>query len=160
MRTILRGLDAGLRATVPMTVTMELLFQGLPRDQRYPLPPRLITERILRRLGADGRLSERQTTALTLAAHFAMGATAGAALAALRPQWRRRVWCGPAFGVLVWLVNYQGVMPALGLMRPVHRHPPHRAALTLIAHLVWGAAARALLHGRSALRRQLPKADD
>src|SRR5436190_911638 len=46
---ILAGALAGLAATVPMTLAMELMYRQLPPRQRYPLPPRLITQRLARR---------------------------------------------------------------------------------------------------------------
>ena len=38
------GAMAGFLATIPMTIAMELLHRRLPWTQRYPLPPREITD--------------------------------------------------------------------------------------------------------------------
>jgi hypothetical protein len=41
------GALAGLSATMAMTAAMRALFKWLPSHERYPLPPRELTERIL-----------------------------------------------------------------------------------------------------------------
>jgi hypothetical protein len=47
-RLVLGGL-AGITATTAMTAVMRRLHRKLPGAERYPLPPREITERILLR---------------------------------------------------------------------------------------------------------------
>ncbi|MGZ3677132.1 MAG: hypothetical protein ACXWQR_01005, partial [Ktedonobacterales bacterium] len=75
---IVAGACAGLIATVPMTAVMEAVFRRLPREQRYPLPPAEITDRVIERSTMGRQLEPPQHLALTLAAHFAYGAAAGA----------------------------------------------------------------------------------
>ena len=41
----LLGAIAGVVATAAMTVSMDALFRQLPDNERYPLPPRELTER-------------------------------------------------------------------------------------------------------------------
>lgn len=133
---LLYGGIAGLAATMVMTSVMARLHRRLPEEERYPLPPREITERVTG--GADGKVRDR-----AMAAHFLYGAACGAALAAFRPRG------GPAEGALaglaIWAGSYFGWVPGLGILRPASAHPARRNALMITAHLVWGTAAAASL---------------
>ena len=46
---------------------------------------------------------------------------------------------GILFGTAVWLVSYQGWVPALGIMAPPSRDRPGRPQAMLAAHLLYGA---------------------
>jgi len=58
-------------------------------------------------------------------------------------QERRSAAAGASFGVGVWAASYLGWIPAVGLLAPATRHPRHRSALMLAAHVVWGASLAA-----------------
>jgi hypothetical protein len=45
----------------------------------------------------------------------------------------------------IWLVSYQGWVPALGIMPPASRDRRGRVATMLVAHWVYGAALRELV---------------
>jgi len=123
------GALAGFCATLPMTVAMNRLHRHLPLCQRYPLPPREITESLPKMsLGAS---------AATVLHHFLFGAAGGALFAALTR--RRDLARGSAFGVIVWLTSYLGWIPAAGLLRPATDHHGLRNALMIAVHLVWGS---------------------
>jgi hypothetical protein len=128
-----QGAAAGIAGTVAMTLVMHRLHRRLPAAQRYPLPPREITERTAKALG---HTDERGLPDASLNAHLAYGAATGAllALAASRP----RVTIGAAYGVLVWAASYFGWVPALRVLKPANRHPQLRNVLMIAAHLVWG----------------------
>jgi putative membrane protein len=124
-----------------MTAVMQALYWRLPRSQQAPLPPSQITSRLTEGTGVDNHLDQRQHVGLTLLAHFGYGAAAGSLYAPLA-----RLLPGPAllrgalFGLFVWTGSYLGLLPALGILPPATRHPPHRNALMIGAHLVWGGA--------------------
>lgn len=129
---------------------MEAMHRALPRRERYPLPPRLITERIL----TDelhlplGLRREKKLQLATLASHFGYGAAMGGLYAALEPTVRDTVpapLAGAAYGAAVWAGSYFGLLPALGILPPAHRHPPGRNAMMGLSHLVWGAALGSLV---------------
>ena len=44
--SLVTGAVAGLGATIPMTLAMEVMHRSLPQHERYPLPPREITRRV------------------------------------------------------------------------------------------------------------------
>ena len=101
----------------------------LPARERYPLPPRELTDRALApppRLAPD----------LTLVAHFAYGAGCGALLAAANP--RPGKIGGALAGGGIWLASYMGWIPAFGLLRPATDHPARRNLAMLGAHVAWG----------------------
>lgn len=142
MPTMLAGLVSGLAATAPMTVAMELMHRGLPERERYPLPPRRITDRVLEAAGVEGDdLDETRRRELALLNHFAYGAAAGALYA---PVMRRTglppVASGVVYGLGVWAGSYLGWLPAAGVLPSAARHPARRNALMIAAHVVWGAA--------------------
>ena len=138
-RKLLKGAAAGFVATAPMTLTMLLGWRMLPQSERYPLPPRLITEEISERVGIRGQLDENQLVGLTLFSHFGYGAIFGAVYAVLdhgipmHPSLR-----GTLAGLAIWVGSYLGWLPAMEILRPATRHPWRRNLLMIIAHIVWG----------------------
>ncbi|HEY8461898.1 MAG TPA: DUF1440 domain-containing protein [Blastocatellia bacterium] len=154
MNPLIAGALAGLAATAPMTLAMKAMHRYLLEGERYPLPPRLITERVVEEAGAAESLNEETHRLLALAAHFAYGAAAGAVYAPLA----ERMGCSPMvggalYGLTVWAGSYLGLLPAAGILRPATRHPARRTALMIAAHVVWGATTGALLgRGRNSKR--------
>ena len=138
---VLAGAAAGLVATAPMTLLMKALHTQLPAEEQYPLPPRQITVNAADAVGMAPEDEDTQHN-LTLAAHFAYGATCGAIYSTLED----RVG-GPAavkgigFGLAVWAGSYLGWLPAAGLLAPATKQPARRTALMVAAHVVWGATA-------------------
>lgn len=146
MRGVLAGGIAGCLATVPMTVAMDLMHRGLPRGERYPLPPRQVAMNAAKAVDALDQLEEPDRENVTLVSHFGMGTAMGAiygGLAAHLPI--AGPVAGSSFGFGVWAANYLGVLPATGLLSSATRHPVRRTALMIAAHLVWGASAGCLL---------------
>jgi len=144
---ILRGALAGLIATVPMTAFMALAWRRLPRKEQYPLPPRQVTMGVAEAVGVAEEVPAPEDQAeLTLAAHLAYGAAAGAAFGAIagRSNLEPEVE-GIAYGLVVWTASYVGWLPAVGLMPPVQEQPARRSALMIAAHVVWGAAVGTLV---------------
>ena len=90
---------------------------------------------------------ERRDAALELA-HWAYGAAAAAAFAALPPGVRRPRWSGPAYGVAIWALFEAGIVPLLGLQRATDRPLAERAAVAA-DHVLYGAVVGA----RRATRR-------
>lgn len=133
MRAPIAGALAGFLATLPMTAVMSAGRRRLPAAERYPMPPRLITERMTG--GHDGEEAQRRLTALL---HYAYGAASGAAYACLAEPGRTGAATGTAYGLLVWAGSYLGWIPAAGILHPATRHPRDRVAVMLAAHVVWG----------------------
>jgi uncharacterized membrane protein YagU involved in acid resistance len=142
---VLAAAVAGCLATGPMTAVMSGLFRRLPAGERHPLPPRLVTERLLGPLGLlDGVPEDRRADA-ALAAHYAYGALTGAGYPlAARVLGGPPVVAGAAYGVAVWAASYLGWIPATGTLTPATRHSRRRNAMMIAAHLVWGGATAAL----------------
>ncbi|MFN4088082.1 MAG: hypothetical protein ACK4QW_03435 [Alphaproteobacteria bacterium] len=138
---MITGAIAGLVATFAMTVAMRQLHRLLPHRERYPLPPRELTERLTPTAPRDGGAdhdvdSGPQQTAMV--AHFAYGAATGAFLPLIRA--RPTMSEGSAYGVFVWAASYLGWIPLVGALRPATEHPGRRNLLMIAAHLVWGSA--------------------
>lgn len=132
---------AGLEATVPMTVLMEVGRKLLPHSEQYPLPPWEIVDEASRKVGVTPLIDNEEEAAIVGIAHFAYGATMGAAFETLiRPQISRRssMAAGAGWGLAVWAGSYLGLLPALRILTPATEHPARRNALMIAAHLVWG----------------------
>ncbi len=136
MSRLLLGALAGIVGTAAMTAVMRRLHRRLPPPERYPLPPREIVQQVVPHATSDA-LSESGRQELTMAAHFGYGAATGALYALIRPG--DALLPGAAYGVLVWAASYLGWIPAFGILESATRHPRHRNALMVAAHLVWGA---------------------
>lgn len=130
VRNLAFGALAGLTATMAMTMTMRRLHTALPEAERYPLPPREITQTVLPKVARpDG-------AAAALLAHFGYGAVTGALYACL-PQSRLS---GTLYGPAVWAVSYFLLLPGTGVLKTADRHPARRNILMILSHAVWGAA--------------------
>ena len=137
------GAIAGFVATMAMTRAMRRLHRRLPAKERYPLPPREITERVL--APPPGAAPD-----LTLVAHFAYGAGCGALLAAANPRLGRVA--GALAGSGIWLASYMGWVPAFGVLKPATGHPARRNLAMLGAHFVWGWSAAEAMRELGAAR--------
>lgn len=140
---MVRGALAGLIATVPMSLTMIVMHQYLPSEQRHPLPPRQISDKVSHHLRMDRLIDDAQ--ARTLVSHFAYGAAAGAIYGGMvRQPPVLSTLSGVGFGLAVWAGSYMGWLPALGILSPATEQPAHRNLLMIIAHVVWGAVTGVL----------------
>jgi uncharacterized membrane protein YagU involved in acid resistance len=138
--SLVTGAVAGLGATIPMTLAMEVMHRSLPQHERYPLPPREITEELVAQAGLREQLDEEEHVDLSLLSHFFYGAAAGAVYGALAQKYPLSPLSGGiAFGFGLWAISYLGWIPAAGILRPVTQHPPRRTALMVTAHVVWGS---------------------
>lgn len=149
---LLLGALAGIAATCAMTAAARAMHRRLPAAERYPLPPREIMEGVLP--GNSRRFAEEhERQVATLAAHFGYGAATGALYALVRP--RGGIPSGAAYGLLVWIVSYFGIMPGLRILRLAHDHPLRRNALMIAAHLVWGSTLASTLSDLEAAEQEI-----
>lgn len=138
MRASIAGAVAGFLATLPMTATMSAGHRRLPEKERYPMPPRLITERVAAERGGED--AQRHATALL---HYAYGAASGALYGGFAGR-HAGAATGTAYGLAVWVGSYLGWIPATGILHPATRHPRDRVGIMLAAHVVWGGATGTL----------------
>ena len=135
------GAASGCLATAPMSLAMAGMHRQLPWYERYPLPPRQIVRRATGLLGLGSPASHGLADPATLASHFTYGAACGAVYGALAaPPRLAGPATGVAFGLVVWLVSYAGVLPAVGLFQTPRERPGRRNWLMVAAHVVWGAS--------------------
>ena len=128
------------------------LQQGTPRKgvgrdlqaEGVERPEDDATERLANAISVNvtGRgLTEREKDAAGTAFHYAMGLTAGAlygALAEFAPA--AKSGAGLPFGVAVWLVADEGLVPAAGLSKSAEEYPLSIHAYSIASHLVFGLA--------------------
>jgi uncharacterized membrane protein YagU involved in acid resistance len=149
---LLLGALAGIAATCAMTAAARAMHHRLPAAERYPLPPREIVESGLP-VPTKRSLDEHGWQTATIAGHFGYGAATGALYALGAP--RGSILSGVAYGFLVWVVSYFGIMPGLRILRPAHDHPWHRNALMIAAHLVWGSTLARTLRDLKFAEREI-----
>jgi hypothetical protein len=154
MHRLIAGSLAGMAATVPMSAAMAALHEELPPQERYPLPPREVTQRIAGQAGADEAVdSEGEAEIATWVAHFGYGALTGAMYGGLAGRIPLPgVASGVLWGLVVWSGSYLGWLPAAGIRRSATEQPPRREALMIAAHVVFGSAlglAYAALGGKA-----------
>ena len=127
------------------TGVMDLFLTELRRlGALHTYPPEEITGRALETAGVPHDEGERK--ALTAVAHYAFGATAGAAFG-LVPVPRKQpavMVAGVLYGLAIWLVSYAGWIPKLGLRPPPSDDPPASQASIAAGHAVYGAVLGAL----------------
>jgi uncharacterized membrane protein YagU involved in acid resistance len=78
--------------------------------------------------------------------HLAYGITWPMGLAALSGALGLRsigktIAAGAALGAIVWLISYEGWLPAVGLAPPAHRLPLVKNASGLVSHVAYGVLA-------------------
>jgi len=135
----LKGALAGFVATAPMSLTMLIGWMLLPSRQKYHLPPRLITEKIIKRVGLRKHMNESQLAAVTVASHFAYGAAFGSLYALFEQRLPLSASVkGVCAGLAIWVGSYLGWLPALDILPPATRHPWRRNLMMILAHVVWG----------------------
>jgi putative membrane protein len=138
------GLVAGLTATLPMTVVMEVGHALLPDHERYSLPPAEILH-ALEEKTLDKPLPKPVHSIATVIGHFMYGSMNGGVYAAMMSRLPGSpLLRGSLFGLGLWMVSYLGWLPAAGILQPASKHPARRRALMILAHLVWGSVTGVL----------------
>jgi hypothetical protein len=107
-------------------------------------PASVAAARIALATGAE--LSEERQGQAATAIHYALGVVPGAVYGALRPRLGGSgAGRGLAYGLALFLLNDEGIGPALGLAAGPTAYPWQAHARGLTAHLVLGIATDAVL---------------
>ena len=147
LHSVLHGAGAGLVATVLMSGLMLAARRVRPMPQ---LPPETIARRAAEEV--TGRPpSASQGRALGSVAHLAFGAATGAVFGAAHHLMGLRgslvsVLAALGFANAVYLVSYQGWVPALRILPPATDDDPERVRTMVAAHWVYGAALGWVTH--------------
>jgi hypothetical protein len=141
MTTVLRGGVAGAVATIAMSVHM---LWARRTDRVDALSPEHITDAAF-----DALSHEPSTTQHMLGitvAHLGFGSTTGSLLAVATRGRRVPWWGGTAYGLAVAAVSYQGWVPALSILPPLHDARPGRRNEILISHVISGNVLAGILN--------------
>jgi hypothetical protein len=151
MRSLLRGLVAGVAGTGVMTAYQLAVARAQGKPLGTPVPhrwadapvPAQVAKKAADAVGQGKRFTRDDVPLLTNAMHWLYGVTWGAfygvAAGAAKPD---PVAGGVAFGTGVWGAAYAELVP-LGLYKPPWKYPPKELALDLSYHLVYGLAVAA-----------------
>lgn len=141
-RSILRSAAVGAGAGIVATVAMSAVMLGARMiGMRAQLPPARIAEEAVGAV-ANRPPDQGEEGAVATIAHVGFGALGGAIFGGLAGSLRAApvaAALGTLFGSGVWLVSYQGWIPALGIMPPATRDHPERVGTMVVAHCVYGA---------------------
>ena len=108
----------------------------------FETAPMQVVDRI-EELGLVGDLSPESRRALTVAAHFAYGVGAGAALGLLRRDTGGPVGgaaVGSALGLLIWGAGWSSWLPLAGVHRAPWTQRTPKVLLPVLDHAAFGAA--------------------
>jgi len=83
------------------------------------------------------RLPENHEKAVVEIMHWAYGGFGGAVFGLLPRSWRKHIWTGPAYGLLMWTFFQSVIAPALGLAHAERSRSTERAVL-IADHLLYG----------------------
>ncbi len=135
------GVAAGIAAAVPMTIAMRGLHRQLPSQDRYPLPPELLTAEAAKAANIEAEPEAPGWEWKTYASHFGYGAAMGAGYAAIEPVLPGSPGLkGALFGFGVWAGSYLGWVPLFNMPTAAKDESRRRNAIMIAAHFVWGAA--------------------
>ena len=129
------GAVAGALATVPMTLTLFGIAPFLPDVKAFP--PKMAVGMVTGKAGVWQQLSVRQRNRLSWVGHFGYGALMGSVYAPVAKKYG--AGSGIAFGLAVWAGSYLGMLPALGIRRPLQQRFWDDHVQLVVAHVVWGA---------------------
>jgi hypothetical protein len=153
------GAGAGVAGGAVMTVLMTQIAPRLVPAKM--LPSRPVPLRVIDRAEQlTGTQAEpRKEKIAALAAHLGYSAASGAAYGLLgrrvRTSGTPAPVAGAAFGLLVWAVSFEGLLPAVGVMRRTTVHPPVRWPAPLAGHAVFGVVTAVVAdHLESHLRHR------
>ncbi len=141
LRAAVRGAGAGLLATLVMSALMLAARRAHATPQ---LPPETIARRATQAVTGESP-SATEGRMLGSVAHLAFGAAAGSVFGLVHHAIGLRgllasVGAGLGFANAVYLVSYQGWVPALRILPPATDDDPNRVRTMVAAHWVFGAA--------------------
>src|ERR1700712_5033857 len=131
MARVILGFGVGVAATVPMTA---IFLIERDRGLIDEIPPRKIVRSVAR------TLHEPKLSAASAITHLLIGGASGALYGATMPPRRSGALSGALFGILLWAIGYEAVMPAATGLPPAHRDDRARAISIFVAHIVFGTA--------------------
>ena len=150
MRNMLIRLAAGAVGGAVATMLMQKsmpLARKLPERLRPPMPKQdpgqFMVEQAKKVVGP---LSPKVHRGAVHGLQLAYGISWPIGLAALSGALGLRsvgktIAAGAALGAIVWLVGYEGWLPAVGLAPPAHRVPLAKNVSGLMSHVAYGALA-------------------
>src|SRR6187402_3308460 len=124
---VARGAVAGLVATAAMSGQM----MAPPSTDRIGTPPpRRLADVLL------PRESQRDRRIAATVIHLGIGVVGGVVYRVLIAPRRSGPVSGALFGLAVWLVGYEIVVPAVGALPPAHRDEQARRTALIEAHVL------------------------
>ncbi|AFZ69289.1 DUF6789 family protein [Deinococcus peraridilitoris] len=142
---IARGALAGAAGTVVMTMLMRVVGPKVAPKEMRPdeFVPKKVVEWMERQAGRPDALNENQELKASYGVHFGYGSSIGALYGSLRNRLPGlpAPLAGALFGLAVWGVNFEGVMPATGMDKAATQKPPRKWPMPIIAHLVYGVVS-------------------
>ena len=115
----------------------------IPEDMRREgFAPRKAVEWAEEQAGHPNALTDAEEEKAAMAAHLAYSAGFGALYGLVRRKADGvpTPLAGALFGLAVWGVNFEGLMPALGMMKATTDMPMQKWPPDIMGHVIYGAA--------------------
>lgn len=141
MNTIFRGAWSSIMATSTMTMVMFEAHKLLPKAQKKPLPPAILTNDVLKEMNLQPNVSSEVQDELTMLSHYGYGMAGGVLYAALASHSSLSpLKKGLLFGLGVYAGSYYGLIPGLHLRPKGKEMSRERQWMMIAAHVVWGTS--------------------
>jgi hypothetical protein len=153
---ILVGALSGAIGTAAMTVLMKPGLAGLlsPKWRPGEFVPKQVVEWVEERINRPDLLTKGQEMLAASVAHLGYGSTMGAVYGALRDgrEGLPAAAAGALWGLAIWVIGYEGWLPAAGIRPATTDFPPSRWPIPIANHLLYGVVtAMAFDHFRQRL---------
>lgn len=142
IRPLIHGAIAGAVGTLALVVLRRVITPAVvPTDMRQEQqPPEQIVEWAEAKAGEPVALSNPEKMATAMVAHFGYGMTGGALYGVARSRFPgvSAPITGAIFGLAVWAVSLEGLLPMLGVAPATTNQMPKKWVMPVIDHLSYG----------------------
>lgn len=138
----IRGAIAGVAGGLAMTgMVWKVAPHVIPEDMR---PDEFVPKKAVRwaeeQMGHPDALTKEQEQAAAMGAHLGYSALMGALFGLAQPKLEGLPTpvAGVAFGLAVWALSFEGLMPVLGIMERTTDKPMKKWPPPIMGHVVYG----------------------
>lgn len=150
------GALAGVAGGLAMTVMVQKVApKVLPEEMRPDgFAPKKAVEWTEEETGHSEALSEGQEMKAAMVGHLGYSAAAGAVYGLAREEVRSvpTPLAGAALGLALWVLSFEGWMPAVGIMERTTEKPMMKWPAPIMGHVLFGVVTALAFEGLEALR--------
>lgn len=136
----LSGLVGGLAMTL---MVQKVAPRVIPEEMRpEEFVPKKVVEWAEEKMGNPATLAEDQEMRVAMGAHLGYSAMMGSIYGLARPYLKAlpAPVSGAAFGIAVWGLSFEGLLPVFGVMERTTSKPAKKWPMPIMGHVIYGAA--------------------